>query len=66
MHSDLAEARAEGLIFTARDLFSHPTIAASPTTSAWPRHRSSGVAVTGVSDAEMAELLHEFGDDAVG
>jgi len=59
----LAEARTEGLIFTARDLFSHPTVATLAHHVGLATKGSSGIAVTGASDAEMAELLHEFGDD---
>jgi len=59
----LADARAEGLIFTARDLFSHPTVAALARLVRLTTEPSSAVAVAAVSDAEMAELLHEFGGE---
>jgi amino acid adenylation domain-containing protein len=59
----VADARAEGLTFTARDLFSEPTIAGLA-----PRVRetvasAAPVAAAGATAAEMAELLHEFGDE---
>jgi aryl carrier-like protein len=58
----VAAAREHGLVFTARDLFSHPTIAAlAPRVSTHAETVEAGPA-SQVSRAEMAELLNEFGD----
>ena len=57
----VAAARARGVAFSPRDVFVHPTIAGLATVvsrlDASPRPRAAVA-----TDAELAELLDEFGD----
>lgn len=57
----VAAARARGVAFAARDLFMHPTIATLATVASRVTVVESSPAAS-ASDAELAELLDEFGD----
>jgi aryl carrier-like protein len=57
----VAAARARGLSFAPRDLFAHPTIAALALVAKHETLPAAPLAAT-ATDAELAELIGEFGD----
>ncbi|HUQ81062.1 MAG TPA: AMP-binding protein, partial [Gemmatimonadaceae bacterium] len=57
----VAAARARGVAFAPRDLFVHPTVAGLATVAVRLDEHVAADAAT-ASDAELAELLEEFGD----
>ena len=57
----VAAARSRGLSFAPRDLFAHPTIAGLALVAKHETPPAAPLAAT-ATDAELAELIGEFGD----